>query len=93
MRIKYYSVVVAKLNNQTGKVVLFCGTCDVLLAMTTSGVMYCPQCKRSENSEKPEMVLCCSECKNPLSVSPERGSYCETCDIYPSMQERFFKTI
>jgi len=35
--------------------------------------------------------LCCSECDNELTPTPQGGYYCTHCRFYPSMQDTFIR--
>ena len=88
-----YTTVVCKLNTKVGKVILFCGDCNVPLATTVNKHVYCPGCTRKEGVENVNIVLCCSRCKYPLYISLGHGDYCDHCNSNPGADDRFLKTI
>lgn len=93
MALERYVAVACKLNTKAGEVILFCGECDVPLAMTWNKGIFCPRCARDESDEKVNVIMCCTKCKFPIYVSLGRECYCETCNLHPTADDRFFKKI
>lgn len=74
-------------------VVMKHGVCGTRLRKGTHRVPFCPKCKVAIEPGKPlpNMTLCCDECREPLAVTANGGSYCVTCGVYPGLQGAFLK--
>ena len=46
-----------------------------------------------DQTNETKLVLCCTECKEPVVLTPRGGYYCVGCDYAPSMQDTFFRDV
>lgn len=79
--------------------VMFCLSSHdlVQVRMGEYRIVFCPKCLAYQGDVEPKLVLCCVECKKPLSVMPFHkegesvfSSYCMSCCFTPSMQDTYF---
>lgn len=82
--------------NENSVIILYHSICDTKLEMGNNRIIFCPKCQFAETPELDNLIthiLCCAECKKPLSVTKGRGSYCLNCNFHPSMQDTFLSEL